>query len=170
MLLHCSSHIYRITYRQLISNYHYTNNEKKRLTTYLDSVKMFTGQRRRGNVTRTRREPERNVPPGILEFSLVRFSSGSPPLPGSGLVQSSPLLSPHSVIPKLASCGAYQLHRERETGRAGSSESRSITNTGIYWRNIEVNWSRREPRPDNTDVEILRIECHQNLRLSKKIL
>lgn len=147
MLLHCSSHRYEVTYRQLISNYHYTNNEKRKgLTTYLHGVKMFTGQRWRGNVTRTRREPERNVPPGILEFSPVRFSSGSPPLTGSWLVQSSPLLSPHSVIRKLASCRAYQLHRETETGRAGWSESGSITNTGIYWWNTEVNWRRREPR------------------------
>jgi hypothetical protein len=108
MLFHCSSHRHKVTYRQLMSNYHYTKNEeRKRLTTFLDGVKMFTDQRRRGNVTRTRREPERNV----------RFSSGSPPLPGSGLIQSFPLLSPLSVIPKLASCRAYQLHRERERER-----------------------------------------------------
>jgi hypothetical protein len=129
---------------------------------------MFTGQRWRGYVTRTRREPERNVPPGIPEFSPVRFSSGSPPLPGSWMVQSSPLLSPLSVVPKLASCRAYQLHREREeeSVQVRVDRSRTLASTGGTLKSTEDDGIRES---ENTDLEISRNECHRYLWLRHKI-
>lgn len=116
----------------------YNNRKKKVLTTFLDGVKMFTGWRWRGCVRQTRRDPERNVPPGIPEFSPVRFFSGPPPLPGSWLVQpDSPPLSPYSVLAELVSCRAYCFRVRggdcfRVRGETVQSESGSITNTDIY--------------------------------------
>jgi hypothetical protein len=139
MFHHCSSHWYKV-YIPTTDMLSLLRKKNKRLTICLDGEKMFTGQRWRGYMTRRRREPQRNVPPGIPVFSPVRFSSG--PLP----YQAPSWFSPPLHFPSLSSCRAYQLHRERETGGVGSTECGSITNTAIYRWNIEANWRKQEPR------------------------
>jgi hypothetical protein len=64
--------------------HHYYINENV-LVTVLDVYK-YSPVNVAGLMTRTRRDPERNVPPGIPEFSPVRFASGSPPLLGSWMI------------------------------------------------------------------------------------
>jgi len=98
--------------------------------------KMFTDRRWRGAMRRTRRDAERNVPPGIPESSSVRFASGSPPLLGSWMVTGpSPLLYvfPYHCCSRtceLARISASERERRWDSPQVRADRSQILTSTG----------------------------------------
>jgi len=88
----------------------------------------------RGDVRRTRRDAERNVPPGIPESSSVRFASGSPPLLGSWMVTGTP---PLYIFPSHCCSRTCELARisastreRRDSPQVRTDRSQILTSTG----------------------------------------